>query len=218
MCKAIDRLGVTTGLFGTSRTSVTHGRGGSRRIGLGEEATASLDWVGKNREIRGQKSESLDGYRAGGPMDVDRAWDVGGIAMNAFFRRFETRASVVAGSPWAFLAAALFIIIWAAVGPYYLYSDTWQMVINTAPTIVTFLMIFLIQNTQNRDALATHLKLAELIRAVEAARTELVNLEELPDEKLHQLKEQFERLQRMRITIEPSEEALSDLPRAPTTG
>ena len=111
--------------------------------------------------------------------------------MNAFFRRFATKASVVAGSPRAFLAAVLFIITWAALGPVYYYTDTWQMVINTATTIVTFLMIFLIQNTQNRDALATHLKLAELIRAVEAARTELVNLEELPDEKLHQLKEQF---------------------------
>jgi low affinity Fe/Cu permease len=92
------------------------------------------------------------------------------------------------------------------------------MVVNTATTIVTFLMIFLLQNTQNRDSMATQLKLDELIRAVEAARTELVNLEELPDEALHQLKEQFERLQRTRITIEPSEEALSGPPQAPTTG
>jgi low affinity Fe/Cu permease len=79
-------------------------------------------------------------------------------------------------------------------------------------------MIFLLQNTQNRDSMATQLKLDELIRAVEAARTELVNLEELPDEALHQLKEQFERLQRTRITIEPSEEALSGPPQAPPTG
>jgi low affinity Fe/Cu permease len=138
--------------------------------------------------------------------------------MNAFFRRFATKASEVTGSPWAFLAAVLFIIIWAALGPHYLYSDTWQMVVNTATTIVTFLMIFLLQNTQNRDSMATQLKLDELIRAVEAARTELVNLEELPDEALHQLKEQFERLQRTRITIEPSEEALSGPPQAPPTG
>jgi low affinity Fe/Cu permease len=112
----------------------------------------------------------------------------------------------------------LFVVIWAALGPHYHYSDTWQMVINTATTIITFLMIFLIQNTQNRDAMAIHLKLAELIRAVEAARTELVNLEELPDETLYQLKEQFERLQRTRIAIEPSDESQPGSPQPTATG
>jgi len=138
--------------------------------------------------------------------------------MKAFFRKFATRASEVTGSPWAFLAAVFFILIWAALGPYYHFSDTWQMVVNTATTIVTFLMIFLLQNTQNRDAMATQLKLDELIRAVEAARTELVNLEALPDEKLHQLKEQFERLQRARITTEPLDGSQPGPPQAPTTG
>ena len=122
--------------------------------------------------------------------------------MNAFFRRFATRASEITGSSWAFLAAVASIVIWAVAGPLFGYSDTWQITINTGTTIVTFLMIFLIQNTQNRDAMAIHLKLAELIRAVESARTELVNLEELPDEKLQQLKEQFEQLPGLKIMVE----------------
>ena len=122
--------------------------------------------------------------------------------MNEFFRRFATRASEITGSSWAFLVAVLSIVIWAVAGPLFGYSDTWQMTINTGTTIVTFLMIFLIQNTQNRDAKAIHLKLAELIRAVESARTELVTLEELPDEKLQQLKEQFEQLPGVQIMVE----------------
>jgi low affinity Fe/Cu permease len=91
------------------------------------------------------------------------------------------------GSPWAFLVAVLTVLVWIATGPVFHYSDTWQLVINTATTIVTFLMVFLIQNTQNRDTKAVHLKLDELLRGVTGARTSLVNLESLSDEELERL-------------------------------
>ncbi len=100
------------------------------------------------------------------------------------------------GSPWAFVLAVLTIVVWAAVGPLFHYSDTWQLVINTGTTIVTFLMVFLIQNTQNRDTKALHLKLDELLRGVKGARTSLVNLENLSDEELDALQKEFEQLNR----------------------
>jgi low affinity Fe/Cu permease len=101
------------------------------------------------------------------------------------------------GSPWAFGAAVLIIVAWGATGPIFHYSDTWQLVINTATTIITFLMVFLIQNTQNRDTRAVHLKLDELLRAVQGARTSLVNLESLSDEELDRLQKQFERVRNL---------------------
>src|SRR6476660_8522616 len=102
--------------------------------------------------------------------------------MNDFFRKFAHKTSVIAGSPWAFIAAVVIIIAWAVSGPIFSFSDTWQLVINTGTTIITFLMVFLIQNTQNRDAKAVHLKLDELLRGVKGARTGLVDLEDLTDE------------------------------------
>jgi low affinity Fe/Cu permease len=111
-----------------------------------------------------------------------------------FFRRFAHRMSCGMGSPWAFTVAALVIVVWAFSGPVFGFSDTWQLVINTGTTIVTFLMVFLIQNTQNRDATALHLKLDELIRAVNGARTSLVDLEELSDDELERLRQEFRRL------------------------
>lgn len=108
------------------------------------------------------------------------------------FRRFAHRTSLVAGSPWAFALSVAALIFWALSGPFYHFSDTWQLVINTATTIVTFLMVFLIQNTQNRDTRAIHLKLDELIRALKGARNKLVNLEEMSDEELDKLQEQFQ--------------------------
>jgi len=96
------------------------------------------------------------------------------------FRKFARRCSEVLGSAEIFLAAAATIVGWLAMGPVYGYSDTWQLVINTATTIVTFLMVFLIQNTQNRDAKTTQLKLDELIRGVQGARTGMVRLESFP--------------------------------------
>ncbi|HEX7940680.1 MAG TPA: low affinity iron permease family protein [Gemmatimonadaceae bacterium] len=114
--------------------------------------------------------------------------------MQEFFRRFAQRTSAASGSGWAFFAAVLIIVAWAVTGPFFHYSDTWQLVINTGTTIITFLMVFLIQNTQNRDATAMHLKLDELLRAVQGARTRLVDLEDLSDEQLAELRKQFQML------------------------
>ena len=112
------------------------------------------------------------------------------------FRILARKSSVILGSPWAFAAAVMIIIVWALTGPAFRYSDTWQLIINTGTTIVTFLMVFLIQNTQNRDAKAVHLKLDEIIRALRGARNELLDLEELSDEDLAKLEQQFQRIRR----------------------
>ena len=114
--------------------------------------------------------------------------------MSELFRKFARKISEVLGRAEVFLGAVVLIVIWAVLGPIYHYSDTWQLVINTATTIVTFLMVFLIQNTQNRDAKAIQLKLDELIRGVQGARTGLVRLEELSDQELKELESSFERL------------------------
>jgi low affinity Fe/Cu permease len=114
--------------------------------------------------------------------------------MKELFRKFAQTTSAAVGSSWAFILAVLIILVWAVTGPMFQYSDTWQLVINTGTTIITFLMVFLIQNTQNRDAKAIHLKLDELIRGVKGARTHLVDLEELSDEELERLRRQFSRL------------------------
>ena len=114
--------------------------------------------------------------------------------MREWFGRFAHRTADVVGSPWAFLFAIVIVVAWAVCGPAFNYSDTWQLVINTGTTILTFLMVFLIQNTQNRDAKAIHLKLDELIRAVEGARTRLVHLEHLSDDELADLQAQFQHL------------------------
>jgi len=110
------------------------------------------------------------------------------------FRVFARRCSVMLGSAWAFGGAVLVILVWLVTGPTFHFSDTWQLIINTATTIITFLMVFLIQNTQNRDAKAVHLKLDELIRAIKDARNELVDLEDLSDEELQKLEAQFRRM------------------------
>lgn len=123
--------------------------------------------------------------------------------MNEFFRRFAHRASEIVGSPWSFIIAAGIIIVWAVTGPIFKFSDTWQLVINTGTTIVTFLMVFLIQNTQNRDAKALHLKLDELIRSVEEARDSLVDLENLPDEELNKLTDEFKEFRENVDKVEP---------------
>jgi low affinity Fe/Cu permease len=110
------------------------------------------------------------------------------------FRHFARKSSEVLGTAWAFIGSLIIIAVWGLTGPMFHFSDTWQLIINTGTTIVTFLMVFLIQNTQNRDAKAMHLKLDELIRAIEGARNRLVDLEKLSDEELKQLEEQFTRL------------------------
>lgn len=118
--------------------------------------------------------------------------------MGDIFHRFSHRVSQIVGSPWAFILAIVILVVWALTGPYFGFSDTWQLIINTGTTIVTFLIVFLIQNTQNRDARAIHLKLDELIRAVKSARNSMVDLEELSDEELDKLKQDFERLAKRR--------------------
>ena len=110
------------------------------------------------------------------------------------FRKFSGLTALAAGSPWAFAIAVLSIVIWGVVGPHFHYSDTWQLVINTGTTIVTFLMVFLIQNTQNRDAQVLHLKLDELIRGLSGARNKLMDLEHCSDEEIDQLEQEFKRL------------------------
>ena len=114
--------------------------------------------------------------------------------MRQFFRSFAQRSAEIVGSAGSFLAGLIAILVWAASGPYFHYSDTWQLVINTGTSIVTFLMVFLIQSTQNRDAKVMHLKLDELIRAVTSARNHLVHLENLSDEELEALEKEFQRL------------------------
>jgi low affinity Fe/Cu permease len=125
---------------------------------------------------------------------MDRPRPARVFTMREWFRRFAHRTADVVGSPWAFLLAIVLVVAWALTGPMFHYSDTWQLIINTGTTILTFLMVFLIQNTQNRDAKAIHLKLDELLRGVEGARTKLVHLEELSDDELADLQEQFKQL------------------------
>jgi low affinity Fe/Cu permease len=114
--------------------------------------------------------------------------------MKKAFRQIAQWTSNMMGAPQAFVLALLIVLVWAATGPAYHYSDTWQLVINTGTTVVTFLMVFLIQNTQNRDARVMHLKLDELIRALTTARTELVDMEALSDDELERLHHQFKKL------------------------
>src|SRR6267143_1512827 len=114
--------------------------------------------------------------------------------MNQLFRKFSIAAANALGSSWMFIANVFLILVWLFAGPFFHYSDTWQLVVNTATTVFTYLAVFLIQNTQNRDATAIHLKLDELIKGVGGARTHLVNLENLTDEELSALQEEFKRL------------------------
>ena len=110
------------------------------------------------------------------------------------FGRFSSSASTWLGSKWAFAGAVLVILTWGLTGPLFHFSDTWQLVINTGTTIVTFLMVFLIQNTQNRDARAINLKLDEVIRSIAGAADEMVNIESLSDEELNAMQKRYEQI------------------------
>ncbi len=114
--------------------------------------------------------------------------------MNEHFRKFAQWISEITGSSWAFILAASLIVIWIVTGPIFKFSDTWQLVINTGTTIVTFLMVFLIQNTQNRDSKAIQLKLDELIRAVGGADNSMIDIEEMSDKQLQQLQHTFRQM------------------------
>ena len=110
------------------------------------------------------------------------------------FQLFATKISLLTGTKWAFLVSLLIIVAWALVGPTFHYSNTWQLVINTATTIVTFLMVFLIQNTQNRDARAIHLKLDEIIHSIRKASNDMISIENLSDKELESLAKNYEKI------------------------
>lgn len=110
------------------------------------------------------------------------------------FHTFAGRASSLVGSKWAFTTAVVVILLWGVSGPYFHFSDTWQLVVNTATTIVTFLIVFLIQNTQNRDARAIHLKLDEIIHSLKGARNEMIQIENLSDADLETISKSFEKI------------------------
>lgn len=113
---------------------------------------------------------------------------------NSFFTRFSKQTSRLAGQPPAFAIAVLILIVWGISGPVFHFSDTWQLIINTGTTIVTFLMVFLIQSSQNRDSEAIHIKLDELIRSTRGARNALLDLEELEEEELDEMRDKYELL------------------------
>ena len=133
--------------------------------------------------------------------------------MNEWFRKFSVAASNVLGSSWMFIANVALILIWFVTGPFFHFSDTWQLIVNTATTVFTYLAVFLIQNTQNRDARAIHLKLDELIKGVEGARTGLVNLEGLSDDELDRLQAEFTRIRSLHTTGERHREPVKSIRR-----
>jgi low affinity Fe/Cu permease len=110
------------------------------------------------------------------------------------FHVFATHAANWVGTKWAFLAAILVVVAWLVSGPYFHYSDTWQLVINTGTTVITFLVVFLIQNTQNRDARAIHLKLDEIIKSIDQAHNEMIDIEHLSDEELQKLADKYQKV------------------------
>ncbi len=124
--------------------------------------------------------------------------------MREFFRLFSHKVSEAMGSPFAFLTAVLVIVAWASVGKLFNFSDTWQLVINTSTTIITFLMVFLIQNTQNRDARVTGLKLDEIIRAHKGARDSIIELQALSDEELDALEAEFLKIREEDVVLHHS--------------
>lgn len=117
------------------------------------------------------------------------------MSLNEVFRRFAVKVSNLVGKPWAFITTLIIILIWASTGPLFGFSNTWQLFINTGTTIVTLLMVFIIQNTQNRDSKALHIKLDELLRKRKGRSSDkYVNLEELPDEDIEKMQAEFRKL------------------------
>ena len=116
------------------------------------------------------------------------------VSTKDHFQTFATRSSQVAGSRLTFVTAVLLIIVWAVTGPFFRYSDAWQLVVNTATTIITFLMVFLIQNAQNRDSHALHLKLDEIIRSLRSANNKMIDIEKLSVQDLATLAEEYQKI------------------------
>jgi low affinity Fe/Cu permease len=154
-----------------------------------------------------QKSSSPAGDMRRLPLQGPPATAVQGKTTNDWFARFAAAASAWLGSRWAFSCAVLVILIWGASGFVFHYSDTWQLVINTGTTIVTFLMVFLIQNTQNRDARAINLKLNELIHALDKARDQMIDIESLSDLELDELQAKYEAIRAACIAREKAKKA-----------
>lgn len=150
--------------------------------------------IGNLRRIRVYGSEldiaAIGLYRASTANRVKGAQ----MSLNEGFRKMSVKAAIALGSPWLFVANVLLLLVWLGAGPFTGFSDTWQLVVNTATTVFTYLAVFLIQNTQNRDAKAMHLKLDELISSISGARNNLVDLEDLSDAELEKLQRQFKRL------------------------
>jgi low affinity Fe/Cu permease len=136
-----------------------------------------------------KSSETLSRTHGDAKATISRSGNCNGIG--ATFSHLATRTSQLAGKPVTFLIAVAVVLVWAISGPFFGFSDTWQLVINTSTTIITFLMVFLIQNTQNRDTLALQLKLAELILAAEGAKNRLATAEDLSEEDLKRLHETY---------------------------
>jgi low affinity Fe/Cu permease len=130
--------------------------------------------------------------------------------MRELFRKAAHKTSEAVGTSWAFMLAVLIIVVWAISGPLFDFSDTWQLVINTGTTILTFLMVFLIQNTQNRDAHAIHLKLDELIKASKAARNILIDAEDMSDEEIERLKKEFDHFRMQKDERHPRSHKISE--------
>lgn len=135
------------------------------------------------------------------------------MKVNRSFGRMAQTVSTATGKPWVFMVALASVVVWAATGPMFHYSETWQLVINTGTTIVTFLMVFLIQATQNRDTAAMHLKLDEIIRALDGAQNALMELEEADEETVQRVKEEYRRLAKgakNRKTVPETNDALAE--------
>lgn len=127
----------------------------------------------------------------------------------SLFHSLARHCSEALGSPWGFAVALLVVLVWAVSGPFFHFSDTWQLVINTGTTVVTFLMVFLIQNTQNRESLGLRLKLDELIRAVDSARNEFIGVEDLDDADIDVLRREFARIrEKQRVSEAPRDPGL----------
>jgi low affinity Fe/Cu permease len=140
-----------------------------------------------------------------------------GTSSHSTFTRFAQWTAHATGRPAAFLSALAVVVLWGIVGPLFGFSDTWQLVINTGTTIVTFLMVFLIQNTQNRDSEAIQIKLDELIRVTRGAHVSLLDLEELEDVELDRIRRQYEELaERARVALRKGKSD-TNIPRAPKT-
>lgn len=131
--------------------------------------------------------------------------------MNKLFTRIAGRIAAFAGQPLAFIIAITAVVIWAATGPMFQFGETWQLVINTGTTIVTFLMVFLVQNSQNRDAAALQAKLDELLRAVRSARVEYIGIEHLTDDEIEKIRKRLEKQSGKGAGDAPSHEAIERL-------